>query len=244
MKSMPGSKNRVNRRPRGSLSRELILDAAERLARSGVDQVTIRAVAAEAQAAPMALYNHFHSKEELVDALLDRVFGRLRLPRHSGNWLLDIQRFARAHRRFLETVPWALPGFFRNPFPGPNTARATEFVLSVLAEAGFSTRDAVGVLSGIVALNYGATMFMIGKASGGGEAARVAMAGLSRADSPSTVAAVGELADARRWRNEMMLNWLLAGVEGWHQPPKTEDPRQTPPALIPQSRGLLGKSRT
>ncbi len=127
---------------------------------------------------------------------------------------------------------------------GRTGARATEFVLSVLAEAGFSTRDAVGVLSGIVALNYGATMFMIGKASGGGEAAQLAMAGLSRADSPSTVAAVGELADARRWRNEMMLNWLLAGVEGWHQPPKTEDPRQTPPALIPQSRGLLGKSRT
>ncbi len=178
MKSTPGSKNRVNRRPRGSLSRELILDAAERLARSGVDQVTIRAVAAEAQAAPMALYNHFHSKEELVDALLDRVFGRLRLPRHSGNWLLDIQRFARAHRRFLETVPWALPGFFRNPFPGPNTARATEFVLSVLAEAGFSTRDAVGVLSGIVALNYGATMFMIGKASG--ENWQMLVAGVTR----------------------------------------------------------------
>jgi len=180
----------------------------------------------------MALYNHFHSKEELVDALLDRVFGRLRLPRHSGNWLLDVQRFARAHRRFLETVPWALPGFFRNPFPGPNTARATEFVLSVLAEAGFSTRDAVGVLSAIVALNYGATMFMIGKATGGGEAARLAMAGLSRADSPSTVAAVEELADARRWRNEMMLNWLLAGVEGWHQPPK---PRTHAPTLTDQA---------
>lgn len=202
------------------MSRQVILDAAERLARSGVDQVTMRAVATEAHAAPMALYNHFHSKEDLLDALLDRVLGRLRLPRRSGRWLLDIRRFARAHLRFLETVPWALPGYFRNPFPGPNSTRVSEFVLSVLAEAGFSTKAAVAALSGIVALNYGVTSFMLGNASGGVKSARLAMAGLDRAEFPSTFAATRDLAAyASPEHYEMMLDWLLAGLEK-DQPPK------------------------
>src|SRR5262245_7663685 len=65
------------RRARGSLSRELILDAAEAVAQQGgFDALTLRAVAERLQAAPMALYRHFATKEELVNALLDRVLGR------------------------------------------------------------------------------------------------------------------------------------------------------------------------
>ena len=64
------------RRPRGSLTRELILDAAERVAATGFDALTMRAVAAELGAAPMALYRYFPTKDDLVNALRDRVLGR------------------------------------------------------------------------------------------------------------------------------------------------------------------------
>jgi AcrR family transcriptional regulator len=50
------------RRPRGSLSPEVILDAAEAIARDGFDALTMRAVATRLGAAPMALYNHFPTK--------------------------------------------------------------------------------------------------------------------------------------------------------------------------------------
>jgi hypothetical protein len=71
----PADRDRV-RRPRGSLTPEVILEAAEEVAGHGFDALTMRAVAARLSAVPMALYNHFATKEQLVDALLDRVLSR------------------------------------------------------------------------------------------------------------------------------------------------------------------------
>src|SRR5215208_8040412 len=89
------------RRPRGSLTRKGILDAAEAVAAQGFDALTMRAVAARLEAVPMALYNHFATKEQLVDALLDRVLGRFDPAPPSGDWIEDLRAFARAHRRLL-----------------------------------------------------------------------------------------------------------------------------------------------
>jgi len=56
-----------------------LLDAAEEvLVRDGPAAVTVRAVAAQAQVAPMGVYNRFGSKEGLVEALLIRAFDGLR----------------------------------------------------------------------------------------------------------------------------------------------------------------------
>src|SRR5215212_8962810 len=77
------------RRPRGSLSREVILDAAEAVAAEGFGALTMRAVAARLGAVPMALYNHFATKEQLVDALLDRVLGRFEPEPATEDWIED-----------------------------------------------------------------------------------------------------------------------------------------------------------
>ncbi|MDZ7887021.1 MAG: TetR/AcrR family transcriptional regulator [Mycobacterium sp.] len=55
-----------------------VLAAAETvLDRGGADAVTVRAVASEAQVAPMSVYNHFASKKGLLDALAIRAFDEL-----------------------------------------------------------------------------------------------------------------------------------------------------------------------
>src|SRR5687768_15581146 len=104
-KSSPPARTR---RARGSLTRDLILDAAEEVARQGFEALTLRAVAARLDAAPMALYRHFTTKEELVNALLDRILGRFAPEPPTGDWIEDLRRFARAHRRLLDRHPWAL----------------------------------------------------------------------------------------------------------------------------------------
>src|SRR3954470_24628974 len=96
------------RRPRGSLSPEVILDAAEDVAARGVGALSMRAVADRLGAAPMALYNHFATKEQLVDALLDRVLGRFEAEPATDDWSEDLRLFARAHRRLLVRHPWAV----------------------------------------------------------------------------------------------------------------------------------------
>lgn len=56
-------------------TRELILDAAERLfAKHGLDGVAVRDLARETDLTPSSLYNHFPSKEALYDAVLERGF--------------------------------------------------------------------------------------------------------------------------------------------------------------------------
>src|SRR3954470_24193185 len=96
------------RRPRGSLTPEVILDAAEAVAAQGFDALSMRAVAARLGAVPMALYNHFATKEQLVDALLDRVLGRFEAEPATDDWSEDLRLFARAHRRLLVRHPWAV----------------------------------------------------------------------------------------------------------------------------------------
>jgi AcrR family transcriptional regulator len=57
-------------------TRELILDAAERLfARHGHDGVAVRDLARETGLTPSSLYNHFASKQAIYDAVLERGLG-------------------------------------------------------------------------------------------------------------------------------------------------------------------------
>ena len=147
------------RRPRGSLSRDVILDAAEAAARDGFDALTIRAVAARLGAAPMALYNHFPTKDALVDALLDRVLSRFEAPPDTGEWREDLRGFARAHRAMLSAHPWAVAPLFSRPSPGLGAVRIGEIALEILQRGGFTGGRAVAVFSGVIALNYGWASF-------------------------------------------------------------------------------------
>jgi AcrR family transcriptional regulator len=147
------------RRRRGSLTPELILDAAEAVAERGLDALSMRAVAASLGAAPMALYNHFATKEQLVDALLDRVLHRFEPAATTDDWVADLGAFARAHRRLLMAHTWAVATLVGRPSPGLGAVRIGEHALAILARGGYPPGPAVAAFSGIVALNYGWVSF-------------------------------------------------------------------------------------
>jgi len=99
-------------------SRDLIVDAAEHVAaHDGFAALTLRAVAARLGAAPMALYRYFATKDDLVNALLDRVLGRFEAPAPSADWVADFRRFAHAHRLVLVHHPGA-GGLLQSSQPG------------------------------------------------------------------------------------------------------------------------------
>ena len=155
----PTDSPRRARRPRGSLSQERILDAAEALTAEGFDAVTMRAVATRLGAVPMALYNHFATKDQLVDALLDRVLLRFAPPPGSDDWVADLRAFARAHRRLLAEHPWAVAPLFSRPSPGLGAVRIGEHALGVLQRGGLAGDRAVAAFSGLIAFNYGWSSF-------------------------------------------------------------------------------------
>lgn len=200
------------RRPRGSLTPELILDAAEQVAQDGFDTVTVRAVAGRLNAAPMALYRHFATKEELVEALLDRVLGRFAADSPTGDWRRDLRNFARAHRRLLDLHPWALAPLFSHPNPGPNAVRIGEHALRIMRDAGFDEERAVATFSGLIALNYGWACFSSARLADPSyaEVVRDTLAALPVAEYPHTVAVAHELADYASDRHyEIVLDQLL-----------------------------------
>ena len=147
------------RRPRGLLTPDVILEAAERVAEQGFEGFSMRAVAARLEAVPMALYNHFATKEQLVAALLDRVLGRFEPPPPTGDWLADLHAFAQAHRRLLARHAWAVAPIFTNPSPGLSSVRIGELALQILKRGGVSNREAVAAFSGLLAINYGWASF-------------------------------------------------------------------------------------
>jgi AcrR family transcriptional regulator len=119
----------------------------------------MRAVAGRLGAVPMALYNHFATKEQLVDALLDRVLGRFQPAPPTDDWIEDLRAFAAAHRRLLADHPWAVAPLFAQPNPGVGAVRIGEHVLGILKRGGLSDDWAVAAFSGLIAINYGWSSF-------------------------------------------------------------------------------------
>jgi AcrR family transcriptional regulator len=180
------------------LTPAVILDAAEAAAEQDPGGLSMRAVATRLGAAPMAIYNHFATKEELVDALLDRVLSRFRPGRPSDDWVTDLGAFARAHRRLLDEHPWAVAKLVTRPNPGPGAIRIGEHAFAILERGGYPAGPAMAAFSGIIALNYGWASFT---------AARTLAAG--GAGGAEQLGAYGGEGDY-----QLVLGALLAGLSG------------------------------
>ena len=204
------------RRPRGSLSPDVVLDAAEEVASEGFAALTMRAVAARLGAAPMALYNHFPTKERLVDALLDRVLARFAPQEATGDWSEELRAFARAHRRLLVQHPWAVAPLFSQPNPGLGSVRIGEHALAILRRGGLTDERAVAAFSGIVALNYGWSSFTAARdldPAGPSRDVGPMLAALPRDEFPLTVgvaAAMGAYGSDEHY--DFVLDQLVAGL--------------------------------
>lgn len=147
-------KQAPSRRQRNSLNAEGILDAAQELIASG-HELSIRAVANLLVCTPMALYRYFPEKNDLLLALLDRVFGSMPLHKEIDNWDERLLLLCAEHLRILQRNSWAIPLLQSNPDPGPAVRLVGEAILESLKFGGASDRNRVVVFSAILALNYG-----------------------------------------------------------------------------------------
>ncbi len=132
---------KINARP--VLTREFVLDHAVTLADAeGLDAVTVRRLAGLLGVTPMALYWHFRTKNELLEALGDRVLDAVRVPVRSEDWdgdfraaLLALVTAMRPHPQLVALVPDRL-------LEHPAGLALSEMVLACLAAAGFSAAPA------------------------------------------------------------------------------------------------------
>lgn len=142
------------RRP--GLSRDLITDVALALAdASGVESLSMRALAKELGVEAMSLYNHIRNKDDLLDALVDTVVGRIALPSTGNDWQGELRRRAHSMRTVFLAHPWAPPLIVGRMNVGPNMLTLNEATLGCLHAAGFSYVQADHAMNALDSLIYG-----------------------------------------------------------------------------------------
>ena len=115
-----------------------ILTAALAVAdRHGLSGLTLRMVGAELGADPTAIYRHFTSKDSLVVAMGDRLFGEVVAAEYPADWR---ERFVALMPRFPQDVYRAHPTLVdvlaNQPEESPSLVAINELSIGCLVEAG------------------------------------------------------------------------------------------------------------
>jgi TetR/AcrR family transcriptional regulator, tetracycline repressor protein len=129
---------------RTHLTRAAVVDRALALAdKSGLDALTIRKLATELGVTPMALYWHFHAKDELLDGLAERLWGEMDLTvDRDAPWTEQIRGLFESLLKMLRAHP-AAPELLRHSKKQADAGlNVTELALDILRTAGFSPEDA------------------------------------------------------------------------------------------------------
>ena len=145
---------------RRALTRASIVDAALRIADDSADisAVTMRRVAQALDVAPMSLYNHVRTKDELLDAMADRVLGSISLDGlgDDGTPAERIGYLANALLAALKTHP-AMARLLasRTTYSAEALYGSMEQPLAYLRDAGLSREDAVRTYGALLVLAMG-----------------------------------------------------------------------------------------
>lgn len=141
---------------RKPLSRERVLETAIALAdERGAEALTMRKLAAELNVEAMSLYNHVENKYDLLDGMINIVFGEIEVPSPGGDWKKELRARAMSTRTALNRHRWAIGEMEGRTDIGPENMRVHEAVLACLRGAGFSVEMTIHAYSVQDAYIYG-----------------------------------------------------------------------------------------
>jgi AcrR family transcriptional regulator len=124
-------------RPR--LSRDRVLESALEVADAGgIGSLTIRSLAQALGVKPMSVYHHVANKEQILDGIVDLVFGEIDLPSPEGEWRDEVRRRAESARAVLRRHPWAIGLLESRTSPGPATMKHHDANIATFRSGGFS----------------------------------------------------------------------------------------------------------
>ena len=135
-------------RRRTPLNRERVLRAAIALAdQGGFESLSMRNLAKELGVEAMSLYNHVANKDDLLDGMIDVVFGEIEPPPTDVDWKTAMRRRALSTREALNRHRWAIGLMEGRSSHGPANLSLHNAVLGCLRAAGFSMEMTVHAYS-------------------------------------------------------------------------------------------------
>ena len=142
--------------PRLPLSRERALAAAVDLADAeGLEALTMRKLAKALGVEAMSLYHHVANKSDILDGMVDLVFGEIDLPRDDTDWSTAMRQRGSSVRAALTRHPWAISVMEARMSPGPATLRHHDAVIGCCRRAGFSVEMTAHAFSLMDSYIYG-----------------------------------------------------------------------------------------
>ncbi len=133
-----GKTEPARRGPRPKHALAEIVDAAIAIVdREGLSALTTRRVAEDLGISPMSFYTYVPGKDELLDLMVDRVFGEIEPPR-GATWREKLTDVARQNWAMALRHPWMLEVATHRPALGPNLLAKYDRELSAVDGIGLT----------------------------------------------------------------------------------------------------------
>ena len=155
-RSYPSVWARPRRKERPTLTREQIVAEALRLLDTeGIEALSMRKLAAGLGAGATSLYWHVANRDELIELVIDEVYGELDVPDagQAHDWRAATRRFAHSMRSATLRHRWVVSvlDHLVAAYLGPNLTEATERLLGLFEAAGFPLPEAERALNTVSA---------------------------------------------------------------------------------------------
>jgi AcrR family transcriptional regulator len=162
-RSYPSVWTRPPRKERSTLTREQIVSEAVRLLDSeGIDALSMRKLAARLEAGATSIYWHVANRDELIELIIDEVYGELEVPDPDGtpDWRPAVRRVAHDMRSGIVRHPWIVSvlDHLAAVHMGPNALRLSERLIGLFQGAGFELREAERALTTLSSYVIGSAM--------------------------------------------------------------------------------------
>ncbi|MEV0680774.1 TetR/AcrR family transcriptional regulator [Actinosynnema sp. NPDC050436] len=145
-------------RDQPSLNRsQIVAEAVALLDAEGVDALTMRRLGTRLDAAATSLYRHVANRDELVELVVDEVYGEIRVEEVGEDWRASVTDCARSVREMILRHPWvaSVIGQVGLSYLGPNVMRLNEGMVAMLRDSGFPVEEAGPAISTVLSYVIG-----------------------------------------------------------------------------------------
>ncbi|HEY1177814.1 MAG TPA: TetR/AcrR family transcriptional regulator [Phytomonospora sp.] len=137
----------------------IVAEAIALLDEEGIEQLSMRKLGARMNAGATSLYRHVANKDELIELVVDEVYGELTVPAVEApeRWREGATEVAGSLRAMMLRHPWVgtVLGQVGLKSLGPNLARLSGEFMAVFQAAGFPVLDADKVMNTLISYVIG-----------------------------------------------------------------------------------------
>lgn len=201
------------------LSLDLIVDTAQQLvADEGYDAVSMRRLARELDVGVMTLYGYVRTKEQLLEALANRLLVSVEAPADSATWQEQLSGLMRSVRAAFLEHPELIPIVGAQRLEGMGAYRGAEALFGALSSAGLKDQQVLHAFDTLVSFTVGFVQREVGIDRSTADP-MPGLRTLPREEFPHVLSLAGHLVTRDMEAGfEAGLDLLISGIEGWARP--------------------------